>query len=580
MTINITVTNSRVLVSGVETLRLQDVLYEAPENNRDEHGGLRPSMANILYLHDLYPDANWHDPNNRLVEARAYRFVDRLRSAEPGDYERNFPFKTACDPHQLKVFTYARRMKNIALSPAALGTGKTKMALDIAADKFLRDEIDVLVVIAPNNVYRQWVLKAVPVHLSDSVPRLCHTFKAGKRVPNNILANEPGVNHRRLRIVTFNVEAFSKRGSPAELFIRELCARHRVMLAVDESTRIKNWKAKRTKNIIRLRALAVSRIIMTGNPVTKSLNDFYSQFEFLDPAILGFSNFFAYRNRYCQLVPIPRAPPGALRIVGYRNQEELIRKIAPVSFMIPDTVLGLPPKRYERIVVDMTPEQAEIYDMMARQLVEELQQRRIVNPTNVMARITRLQQVLSGRYYESVYDTVEEAVQHTPIQLPNNRPIRLAEILEDQDGQAIIWARYRDDVDDIVGEIGGLGRVGIFDGRITSLRDREATLAAFIAGDLDWLVANPAVGGTGVDGLQARCFMNYYYSHSFNYEDRYQSEGRTFRRGQTQSVYYGDFCVEGTVDTLFLNNLAEKAELGRMLINNPLLLRRDANAVV
>ena len=58
---------------------------------------------------------------------------------------------------------------------------------------------------------------------------------------------------------------------------------HKSMTAIDESTTIKNPKAKRTKNILEIANLAPYRRIMTGSPVTRNPLDLYTQCEFLDP---------------------------------------------------------------------------------------------------------------------------------------------------------------------------------------------------------------------------------------------------------------------------------------------------------
>ena len=46
-------------------------------------------------------------------------------------------------------------------------------------------------------------------------------------------------------------------------------------MAIDESTTIKNPKAKRTKNILSLSSLCKYRRIMTGSPVTKNPLDLF-----------------------------------------------------------------------------------------------------------------------------------------------------------------------------------------------------------------------------------------------------------------------------------------------------------------
>jgi hypothetical protein len=103
---------------------------------------LKVVAANLLYLFEKLPDAFWNDPGAKLMEARAHRFIEALHRTEPGDYERSWPFKVEPKPYQLKVFADSRTLPYISLAPVAPGTGKTKMALDNAADKFMRGEID------------------------------------------------------------------------------------------------------------------------------------------------------------------------------------------------------------------------------------------------------------------------------------------------------------------------------------------------------------------------------------------------------------------------------------------------------
>ena len=76
------------------------------------------------------------------------------------------------------------------------------------------------------------------------------------------------MNKKGLHILIMNVEAFStqKGFSYAEKFLTS----HKSMMAIDESTTIKNPRAKRTKNILLLSKAAKYRRIMTGSPVTRN----------------------------------------------------------------------------------------------------------------------------------------------------------------------------------------------------------------------------------------------------------------------------------------------------------------------
>ncbi len=565
----ISVAPGLTLLSGIDRMRIRDVYYEAPEppqGNPDD--GLRTVAANLLYLHGLFPDGIWHDPGNRLVEARTYRFLSRLRTEPPGEYELNWPFKVPCKPHQLGVFTHARKLTRIALAPCALGTGKTKMALDIVADKFMRDEIDGVAIVCLRSVKTQWINRALPEHMTDAVDWKAHIWKKTTRIPSDITAARLG--SRRLRIMAFHAQAFGRKRSQAARDLASFLRSGRIMLIFDESTRIKNYRANTTKEMLLIRHLAAVRMILTGTPITKGLEDFFTQYQFLDEDIIGLSNFFSFRGRYCVTEPVRgrNVDRRAVTITGYRNQEELIRKIAPVSFMIPDTVLGLPPKRYERFEVEMTDEQKTVYVALRDQLVEDLLAHRIENPTFAMVRLLRMQQVLCGRYYETC-ESEDDFRTTIPRRLPNNRPEVLASLLEQHDGQALIWCRFKDDIDDIVTAIGGLGRLGIYEGE-TSQSERDRQILAFKRGELDYMICT-AAASTGVDGLQC-ANASFYYSSDFNRETRWQSEGRIYRLGQTNSTLIGDLICPGTVDTRILKAYEETADLARLVMNNPSFL--------
>ena len=89
----------------------------------------------------------------------------------------------------MKVFAAARLMKVFALAPVAMGTGKTKMTLDIAADKFMRGEIDTLCVIAPNGVQKQWVTQAIPMHGTSAIKWRADVWSATKVRPSPVMSN-------------------------------------------------------------------------------------------------------------------------------------------------------------------------------------------------------------------------------------------------------------------------------------------------------------------------------------------------------------------------------------------------------
>jgi len=567
VSVAIHVNRATVRFEGLDPLRLNDTLVDAPEPVFGG-AGLRPTTANLLWLLDRFPDANFIDPERLVIEARAMRVVQQQNRPEPGDYERAFPFRKQPYDFQLRIFAAARHMTNIALAPVAMGTGKTKMTLDIAADKFLRDEIDGVLVIAPNGVHRQWVNSAVPTHLIDRVRRgsKIAAWKATKKTPHGV--ETPARGPRYFRMMTFNVEAFSSASGKAMIAARQFLNSGRILMVMDESSRIKSNRAARTKSIILLRQYAKARMILSGTPITKGLEDLYTQYEFLDPTIVGMTNFYAFRNRYCVTVPAYRgAPAGAIKIAGYRNIEEFVGKIAPHSFVVPKDVLGLPEKTYEVREVPLSAEQQRVYKAMARGIVEDMRQHNIATPANAAVRITRLQQVVCGRIVTEEPGDGETVIVNEE-SIPHNRLEALVDVLGEHDGQAVIWCRFTRDIEEIVALLEEEGHEVVTYFGDTSEADRAEAVRRFMAGEARYFVANPAAAGTGLDGLQVAS-LAVYYSNAFAAEPRWQSEDRIHRIGMAGRAHYVDLVAAGTVDRLILNNLQKKGDLVKAVFSNP-----------
>ena len=97
------------------------------------------------------------------------------------------------------------------------------------------------------------------------------------------------------------------------------------MVIVDEATTIKNRTAKRTKALTKICKPIAFKRILTGSPVTKSPLDLFSQCNFLNPELLGYTSFYAFRARYCVMKTIALAASGkqvALPL-NFTNLDEL-----------------------------------------------------------------------------------------------------------------------------------------------------------------------------------------------------------------------------------------------------------------
>jgi SNF2 family DNA or RNA helicase len=362
-----------------------------------------------------------------------------------------------------------------------------------------------------------------------------------------------------LKILVINVEAFStKRGAVfAEQFVRSLGGE--CMVAVDESTTIKNRSAARTKALSKVAGLAEYRRILTGSPITKSPLDLFAQCEFLKKSALGHTSFWSFQARYCKLVRRTMGAHSFNQIVGYQNLAELNELIEPFSFRVrKEDCLDLPDKVYLRREVELTPEQKVTYETMKRAAIAELEGS-VISASTVLTQLLRLQQICSG------FVTTDEG-ELKP--LPSNKLQELMDTVEETDGKIIIWANFTYNIKTIAEALAkeyGPDSVATYFGE-TQTDERQRIVERFQdpASPLRFFVGQPRTGGYGLTLTEAKTVV--YYSNGFDLEVRLQSEDRAHRIGQKSNVTYVDIVVTGAVDEKILVALRSKINIATQVM--------------
>ena len=206
-----------------------------------------------------------------------------------------YKFKTTPYKHQMAALEKSWNKENFAYF-MEMGTGKTKVLIDNLSMLYDKGKINGALIVAPKGVVKTWYEQELPAHLVDHIENVTVLWQPNitkKQQEKLETLYEIGT---ALHILIMNVEALST--DKGVNFARKFLSSHNTLMAIDESTTIKTPTAKRTKNIISLGKLAKYRRIMTGSPVTKNPLDLYTQCLFLDPYLLNFQSYYAFRNRY------------------------------------------------------------------------------------------------------------------------------------------------------------------------------------------------------------------------------------------------------------------------------------------
>jgi SNF2 family DNA or RNA helicase len=443
-----------------------------------------------------------------------------------------------------------------------MGTGKTKVFLDEMCEMFENGDADSALILAPKGVYRNWDVIEMPVHMPNSIlanTRILAWNSGGKDYNDRLRAL---CKTDKYAIFIMNVEALSAgtRGyDAAEEFMN---AHQSTIICVDESTFIKNPSARRTKKVVELGRSAKWRRIMTGSPVTRSPLDLYSQFDFLGQKMLGFSSFYSFRARYAIMKEQRFGGRKVQLVVGYREIEDLTKRISPHSFRVrKDECLDLPAKIYTSRDVELTGEQRRLYDEFRKNATVALaEDEGHITATEVIVQILRLQQILCGHVKD------ELGAEHD---LPSNRVDTLMEVVEEAGGKVIIWCRFRRDIENVTAALEkeyGAESVVQYYGDVES-KDRGTAVHRFQNDETcRFFVGNPQTGGYGITLTAASTVV--YYSNSYDLEQRMQSEDRAHRSGQTKSVTYVDLVCRGTVEEKIVAALRKKIDIAATIMGD------------
>ena len=469
----------------------------------------------------------------------------------------NYKFKTKPYEHQLTALEKSWDKTEYGYF-MEMGTGKSKVLVDNMAMLYDKGKINGAVIVAPKGVYRNWYSQEIPNHLASHIqPTMVLWTALTSKTKDKEYQSLFETGHD-LHILIMNVEALStKKGLE---FATKFMSCHKTMIAIDESTTIKNPSAKRTKAILKLGKEATYRRILTGSPVTKSPLDLFTQCGFLNSYLLGYDSFYAFRNRYANMIDRNFGGRRVQLIGSYKRLDELAEKLKVFSYrVLKEDCLDLPEKVYIRREVDLTEEQSKAYSSMKSAALALLDGKMATAP-HVLTQMMRLHQITCGHLKNDDGTTTE---------IKSNRMTELMNLLDEVEGKVIIWGNYIYDIENLVKAVGkeyGEDSVVQYYGA-TSSDDRAKAIKKFQDPDskVRFFIGNPQTAGYGITLTEAGTVV--YFSNGYDLEKRLQSEDRAHRIGQTKSVTYVDFIAPKTVDEKIVKALRSKMNIANEIMD-------------
>jgi SNF2 family DNA or RNA helicase len=471
----------------------------------------------------------------------------------------NYKFKTKPYAHQLTALEKSWNKENYAYF-MEMGTGKTKVLIDNVAMLYDKGKIDGVLIIAPKGVVKTWYEQELPTHLPNHIENVSVLWQ-----PNITKTQQEKLDtlfeiDSALHILIMNVEALST--EKGVKFATKFINSHKSMMAIDESTTIKTPTARRTKNIIKIGLDAKYKRIMTGSPITKNPLDLYTQCEFLDPWLLDFASYYAFRNRYAEMKTMHIRGRSIQVVDKFQNLGELSDIVKEFSYrVLKEDCLDLPPKVFIKRHISLTPDQKKIYEQMKEQALAVLNGK-VTTTMTVLTQLMRLHQITCG------YVTADDG---STQQVESNRLNELMSILEDTEGKVIIWANYQLSVGEIIQKIikvyGKDSYVHYYG--LTPQEDRQDFIRKFQNDPkCRFIIGTPQTGGYGITLTEANTVI--YYSNGYDLEKRLQSEDRAHRIGQKKTVTYIDLICEDTIDEKIVKALRDKINIASEVMGEEL----------
>lgn len=457
-------------------------------------------------------------------------------------------------PHQSKMLDLSWGLRSSAWF-CEMGTGKTFAAIHYAQALYLAGEIDAVAIVCPATLRRTW-MKELKKYASIPYDFRMHETKApwltGFYSPKDT---------KHMKILAISVEGLGI----SQQSYDSVCGFYpgrRVLTICDESSRIKNPDAVRTKRTIELGGASERRIILNGTPIALGIQDLWSQYEFLDPNIIGSGDYWAFKTRYIVYGGFENR-----QIIGYQNVDELMDLIRPYTceFRKKDVLQDLPPKIPKTVFVQASKDQKVLFHQILAGKATDTSEIRIKSD-NVLEKILRLRQVVGGFVpSQEVVPSGDEKTVLKPFKINPKLDTLLELIEEHRDGSKfIIWAAFVHEIEAIANKLRtkyGDAAVATYYGA-TDQDERSRIEDAYCRSpELRFFIGNPTAAGLGLTLVSGESDIMVYYSGTNAYIDRAQSEDRAHRIGQRNSVVIIDLVMEDSVDEAIQESIVHKTNV-------------------
>jgi len=477
----------------------------------------------------VHPDAEaWIQ--ERLHRERIAALVEAIRKDPAGHPLRTTLLRVELLPYQLDGIAFAVGAGRAILADE-VGLGKTPQAIGVA--ELLRREagIERVLVVCPATLKAQWRRE-----IERFSGHECQLVVGGAR--------ERNAQYRGSAFFTVcNYEQLLRD-------VAVIGALEWDLVILDEAQRIKNWEAKTSRLVKRLRSRFA--LALSATPLENRLDELYSVVEFVDERRLGPAFRFFARHR-------TRDAKG--KVLGYEDLSALRAALAPVLLRrTRDSVLQELPERTTEIVrIEPTPAQASLHAAHMRTVAAVVRKRFLTEMDLLRLR----QALLMCRMAADASVLVDKVAPGESSKLE-----RLFELLDEllrEERKIVLFSEWTSMLDLVEhGLRRRRARWVRLDGSVPQ-RKRQALVDAFRDDPACRLFLTTNAGSTGLNLQAADTVVN--VDLPWNPALLEQRIGRVHRMGQRRPVQVFLLVTEETIEESLLATLAAKHELAQAVLD-------------
>lgn len=286
----------------------------------------------------------------------------------------------------------------------------------------------------------------------------------------------------------------------------------RFMLAIDESTKMKNSGSRRFKVLKRYLHRFSHKTIMTGTPKPSKLEDLFAQCYITDIGKDLGQYITHFRREYM------RPDPSGFGFIALDGaMEKVAAKIAPTTLQLAyEEAL---PSQVVPIWIPMPPDVKKLYKELEREFLTSIEGQLVMAPNSGVL-YGKLRQIAQGAIYDAEKNVIE--VHQCKLDALEN-------LLEELNGEpAFCLVQFRHDIARIRERL-GYEVPCIASG--TSAAKGSEFAAVFSTGIMPLLLGHPQSVAHGIDGLQNNCHNLIWFGQDSSWENTYQTHARIVRHG-------------------------------------------------